>query len=287
MRDLLDPKKANYLRLILNAQHKGPLDPILKFLPPGDQEAVHKAEVANGGIKQAFIEPESFLNRVHYSWLIEPIQNHQDPLRSLFVGALSEKQGHALAKKVSLSTQVPAPKGLLRLYLQKQLLQAILPRDYVPIMQTSSELKVLLDLSKTELTDVIDFLGLYDLAHELKRVVDTKTLKLVYQILSPKKIEYLKVCMHQKEKVNAPPLNVHAVVGEPAQFEHLLHQRGCVRLANALMGSSPSFLWVVTHTLDSGRGALIEKLTSKKEVSSITPMVSAQVLQVINFLRKK
>lgn len=284
----MDPKKANYLRLLLNSQHKGPLDPILKFLPPQDLEAVHKADIQNSDVKQAFIEPESFLKKIHYSWLIEPIEKHQDPLRSLYVAALSERQGQALAKRMTLSGKTPVPKGLLRLYLQKQLLKAILPSDYVPFMQTSSqELKPLLDLSKTELTDVIDFLGLYDLAHELKRVVDTKTLKIVYQILSPQKIEYLKICMHQKEKVHAPPLNVHAVVAEPAAFEHLLHQRGCVRLANALMGTSPSFLWVITHTLDSGRGALIEKLASKKEASGITPVVIAQVLQVINFLRKK
>ncbi|MBA2728569.1 MAG: hypothetical protein H0U49_10415 [Parachlamydiaceae bacterium] len=144
----------------------------------------------------------------------------------------------------------------------------------------------LLGLSKSQLIELIDYLGIYDLAQELRQIVDKSVIKNVNNALSVKKQRFLKICMHQKEKISVAKLGLINWQGDGPQLVRVLHRRGLLRLGGALSGQDPDFIWYIIHRLDSGRGNIVEKSYSKKEIPLTSSSLVMQVLGAINFIKK-
>ena len=146
-----------------------------------------------------------------------------------------------LKKTFKIHEQTITINELLGFFLKKTLLNyletIVLP---IPYLQKSL-MTPLLFLSKKQLITLIDYLSLYDLAFELKHIVD------------------------KKEK----------------SLRLLMHKRGVFRFSIALSSQSKELIWHIIHRLDKGRGGMLQKCIKKEIASHIVDSVQASVIELI------
>lgn len=156
-----------------------------------------------------------------------------------------------------------------------------LPIEYLP----ETEFSLLTKWTKAQFIDLIDYLGLYDLASEVRHIVNRNYLKNIYTCLTPKQFYYLKVCLHQKEQLVSPKLGIDPTKQDCPQLKRIIHRRGLLRLGRALCGQHADLVWHIAHTLDMGRDNLLLKEYQPEELPKVTQILKQQVLNLINFLK--
>jgi hypothetical protein len=153
----------------------------------------------------------------------------------------------------------------------------LVPIDYLP--QTS--LSFLLRLPKRELIALIDSLSIYDLAAEMRQIVETKILKKIYSFLSEEEKRLLKVAASHQEHFVLARMGLERWDGSEESFRHLLHRRGLARLGAALSGQDPDFIWTICHQLDIGRGTALFKLCAKEAIPNVTEAITKQIQELV------
>lgn len=277
------------LRILLNRYHQE--SGLENFLRGQSQEFVQNVlsqDVHSIDPSQAFTRPEEALSKVHYSWVVNAFNDIPKEMHPLMVSLLPEPQKALVSKTLNLPIKEKRIAPQLRSYLLHRLMPA-LKREHVliPEFLPKSPFKPLLELKKGEILEIIDLLGVYDLAHEMRHVVDNKTVKKIYENLTPNKQKFLRSVLHQKEKLVTPRLYLEKWNGETKVLEDQLHQRGMLRLGKALSGQHPDLVWHIVHSLDTGRGKFLMRVLSTEEVAGITTALTQQVINVLNFLKPK
>ena len=282
----MKPKSWMMLRLLMNRFHKGKDKALLEGMNQGDQQMVLSQGITSSDLTPAFLGQRKKLGMIHYSWIAPNISNLPKQKIPLVLSLLPEATAAKLREFLKLNiplVKIPTPfqdflfnrvKGLLKL-------EEVTPLEYLP----ENSLMPLTKLKKAELIDLIDFLGVYDLAEEVKRIVDRNKLKMIYETLTPKKHDFLRQCLHLREKLVTPKLNLEQWDGDHEKLNKVLYQRGIIRLGYALSGQSSDFIWHITHTLDVGRGSHLLKHCNKEEIPSVTASVILQVLNVIKYFK--
>lgn len=281
-------KSLVLLRVLLKKVHKSVPEQLLYALPEEEKNAALALTTDTGAAELILMPPEKRLAAVHYSWLKPIVERFPVTMQAAILSALAEEQSQKLVKLLDITTPKIALSHELKGYLLTQVMQmlftdTILPLEYLP----ESALKPLTKWPKTRLTALIDYLGLYDLAEEIRLNVDKNFLKKIYSCIDTKKKNFLRQCLHQKEKLFASRMGLEKWDGDCDKLEALLHRRGLIRLGRALQGEHPDFAWHLIHALDSGRGAILEKEVSSKSAPEIVPMLVQQVIFVMNFLHPK
>ncbi len=281
-------KSSVLFKVLLNRFHPGTSETFLQGVPAEEAKEIARQDVSSSDPSLAFTWKQNLIEQTHYSWLVPPLQQIPSPLQDSVIAALSEQQATRLrplfkAQQTSTPLALSVRNFLIDQLYQKWNPQDVLPKDFLP--QTS--LTPLLGITKGEIVELIDFLALHDLGEALRHIVNTRNLKMVYSCLSPKKQQYLRICLHQKERVAATKLEIEKWNGDPKQFETMLHKRGMFRLGKAISGQHPQFLWHLTHILDTGRGAALSKYYQEDAIPNVTPHLIQQLLFVMNFLKKK
>jgi len=284
----ISPKRALFFRILLNRYHAGVGEAFLKNLPKEEVSEIFKQHIDSVETSGALAWTHDVLGRIHYSWLEPVIRKLPNSLQKPMVAAFSDHQSSKLAKLLdfelsSSKLAVPVKKFLLDQFFHYWQPLDALPTNYLPV----SKLSPLLSLSKADLVKVIDLLALYDVAEALRHIVDKNKLKSIYRCLTNQQQTFLRTCLHKKERVTAPKLEIEKWDGDPVKFNLILHRRGMFRLSMALSGQAASFLWSVVHILDVGRGTAILKHYQATEVAGITPFMIGQVLVIIDFLKQK
>lgn len=280
-------KQQMFFKVLLNKFHPGAKETILKNLPSDESKAVFTLTATAQDPSVVFSWPETLLSRTHYSWIIPSIQLLPRALQTLAVASLPQPQRAGLTKLLHMEEPVIPPSPAVKKFLLHHLYalwspSAALPLDFLP----PTQLALLLHLSKKELVEICEFLALYDLAEAIRHIVDKKYLKTLYLCLSHKQQQFLRICLHKREKLTVPPLQLETWDQQPETLQFLLHQRGLLRLGKALCGQSSAFIWHITHTLDTGRGALIAKYYLPDEIPGVTAILVQQLLSLINFLKQ-
>lgn len=277
-------KKGLLLRVLLN--RAGDLkDPLLKALPKEDADAVASLSVLEKDPMPLLTQRNHTLPRIHYSWIHSYITG-QDPLKQqAMIACLDDGQRVGLSRLLNIQPPAPISSPLLKKFYLNHLYPLVqiedkLPLEYIPENPFSSLLK----LSKPQLVELVDFLGVYDLAHEMKGIVATKNMKNIYTCLSPKTQQFLRICLHQKDKVKTPSLNLDKWNGDCKHLNSLLHHRGIARFGLALSGQNPDFVWYICHMLDIGRGKILQKMVRSEEIPTLTQALIVQVESAKNFL---
>lgn len=274
-----------FLRVLLNRFHKSEMQQLLKCLPQAEAQQILLQNISSEEVSFAFDFTQDLLNRIHYSWIAEEIKKKPPKLQPFFVASLPPLLRDPLAKLLKTPPFREAPKSLVNKYFYQEFctglnLQDRLPPAYLPKTQFFS----LMQANKNQLVDLVDFLGLFDLAEELRSIVSTKNIKDIYACLTPKKQQFLRVCLHQKERVISPKLHLDKWDGNCEELNKLLHRRGINRLGKALSGQHSDFIWLITQMFDIGRGTLLAKEISPQEIPAITHALGLQVLNTIEFL---
>lgn len=283
----MQSKSSTLFKVLLNRFHPGIGETFLHNLPSEEAKEIIKQNVSSEDPSGMLSWERDIIAKTHYSWLASIVRQLPKELHAPMAGSLPEPQCSKLKTYLKIKTS-DSPSPIFKNFLIHQLFQKwnpidLLPHQYLP----QTPLSFLLDLSKEQLVELIDFLALHDLAEAIRHIVDKKNLKTIYQCLSPKKQQYLRACLHLKEKIAAPKLEIEKWDGNQEKLNSLLHRRGMFRLGKATCGQTPQFIWHLTHILDVGRGTVILNYYHEEPIPKVTPYLVQQLQFVNNFLKQK
>jgi hypothetical protein len=283
----MDRHGRQLLRILLNAYYGNNANAMCRFLNDEEAEQIKALDINSADFSYAFRTPEEWLEKIHYSWLAPAFSRYPQALRPALAASLPSQQSSCVRQLLALE-KVPPPALPAKRYLQRLLynaldLKEVMPEELLP----NSPFRALCDWDKKRLTGLIDLLSMYDLAEKLKHIVDRKRLRDIYACLNKERLEYLRICMHAKEKVTSTELKLDAWKGDPKELDYLLHRRGLIRFGMALSGESQDVLWYILHRLDTGRSAIIEKCLGIAQPKPVIDALAQQMHSVIEFLDTK
>lgn len=278
------------LRVLLNRHQKAP-EKLLQFLPPDDAKGIASINVPSDKAELVLTQPSESIKRIHYSWLLPALKTIPKVLLDSTLTILPKidaEKLRLLLKQPKSDREIGSLAPCIQTFLINTLFSHVKPSHILPLeyLQTTP-LTPLIQLKKNQLMDLIDLLGIYDLADEVRGLIDKERLRKIYACLKPKQRTFLRTCLHQKEQVSATRLKLDTWNGDCAQLDKILHGRGLIRLAKALSGQHPDFIWHLTHILDSGRGSRLLSHYSETAVPNITQALTQQVLNLLNIVNTK
>lgn len=274
------------LKVLINLYNAKAGNSLLKHLPEEEAEMVSNQDIRSSDIMPILFRPQQLIQKLHYSWLQPLVEKFPSSLHATVIAALTPEQITGLRKSLGvLPAKIPQPT---KTFILNRLFALMGKHDHLPVEYLpQTELSSLVEWSKNELTDLIDFLSLHDLSSEVKQIVDKNSLKNLYSCLNAKEMYYLKVCLHQKEQVKPPKLEIDIRKQDCKHLRQILHRRGLIRLGKALAGQHPDLVWYIAHTLDTGRGKILLQYYAKEANPKITPILKLQVTNLMNFLKKE
>lgn len=277
-----------FFNVLINRYHKTPRDTLLRLLPQEEMQMAIQQDISSSQLEPLLNHGQQVLERLHYSWLKPFLEALPHSLQPFFVAALPLKLGNTLKHYMGQNLQVPSLSEALKPFFLQTLYNKLegdqhLPIEYLP----ETAVTPLIQWSKESLVELIDFLGLHDLATDIRQIVAKQALKNIYDCLPAKQLNYLKICMHQKEQVVGPSLNLNHAKLDGQQMRKDLHRRGLMRLGKALSGQHKDFIWYIARTLDIGRGTLLSQYVSPQPLPKVTPALTIQVTNLMNFLKKE
>lgn len=205
------------------------------------------------------------LDRVHFSWFAPFLRTLASSEIPFFLAALSHAQAEGLRTLLGYAGELPqltkVGKQALRKILHMQLLfdQDIVPLAFLP----DSPYNALLNLTSHGLAHIVRFLGLHDLAFEMRQIIATKELKRIFAALTKKEGDYLNSLLLHREPLVFERLFLKGWDGTKEHLHKLLDERGFNRLGHAVYNENESFIWYLTHQLNMHQGAVLLKYRKK------------------------
>jgi hypothetical protein len=237
---------------------------------------------------RGFESLSSTLSRIHPSWIAPVLRSMPEGEIRLFISALDEQTSQSVKNLLRFSGEKTKLTEIGKLYLQKILYQKIATTSLLPIeCLPESPLNSLIDLRSADLIALTDFLGLHDLAIEMRQIVDKRKLSLIQESLSPSEKAYLSILVQSRESVTFTRMGLLNWQGDKEVLKQLIQQRGVNRLAKALSLQNSSLVWYVVHKMDSERGLLLMKLAVPLEKSQAAEILGAQVVELISYMRSQ
>lgn len=273
------------LRILINHYNPKAGNALLRFLPPSEAQQVMNQDIRSTDIMPILHQPQRLIEKMHYSWLQPIIEQLPEPLRPLAVAALTPRQAIYLQKYANPHFTLSAP---IKTFFIHRIYHSLHAHDHLPLEYLpETELSSLVNWNKQRLVVLSDFLGLHDLASEIRHIVDRNQLRHFYDCLNSHQLAYLKICLHQKERIISPKLGIRPTKQDCAQLKQILHRRGLIRLAKALCGQHPDLAWYIAHTLDRGRGKILLQNYQTQVIPEITTVLKQQVTNLMNFLKNE
>ncbi len=273
------------LRVLINRYHGGS-HPDLSALPEDETKGISEAPVDSDDADIAIRQPWEFLLSIHYSWLYPPLDKIPDTLLPHIVASLPEGQkdkiaGHYRLDKLPQGLPDPVKHLLLdRLYSYLEI-KVKTPLAFVP----KQPLQDILELSKERIVDLVDCLGVYDVAKELKQIVDRNQLGKIVEALNPLQQGYLKLVIHKQQRWSSVKLGLDQWGGNKQKLQKALHLRGIMRLGKALKGQHPDFVKHFYLKLDTGRAKQIQNYFDQEETGSAIRGLVMDVKEGISYIR--
>jgi hypothetical protein len=259
-------------------------DKLVKKIPEEDQKWISKAEfmLQPMRIPVSILTVEGWLHKIHYSWFEQPLKELPLALQSVFLGILPQGIAQFLSKQLHLAIPPKPPSKIGKAYLFSLLKKKVLPSDLVAeeLLEPSPMLP-LFNLSKKELIHVINLLGMYDVAVEVKRIIDRSLLHKILAPLSHEQRDFLKICLQKPIKWTPPSLGIETAWQDEKKWQMQIHQRGLWRLAFACAFESKSFIWHLTHFLDISRGNILLEAVAKIPKKEWVSYFQEQVLETL------
>ena len=279
----MDPKGSLFLKLLVNKFHPVKQDGLLALLPADITKSILSTQTAASSPSLLLQNSSTLFQKVHYSWLLEPLTALPKALVACVVASFDAPLQEKLQTLLSLEKKEYPDilKKYFSAYFLKFFSVPALPRE----LMGQTTLDALLDTRKEDLVILIDLLAMQDLAEEVRHIVDKKLIQAIIGDLTPSQQKYLQVCLHQKSKIPVQPLNVKETHKDRKAFHTLLHKRGLKRLSIATSGLSSDFMWHLSHLLDRGRGKILMEQWQKEELPLATQVIQMQIQQVLPILK--
>lgn len=261
---------------------------LLQYLPDAERREMENLPAVKTPLIYERFSFDWLLDYVHYSWFLPTLKAYSKKEASYFVAALGTEKMLSFSKAGLPPTKTALSKAGED-YLRRHLLESLtgskshlLPREYLP----ESELNILANFSKNELILLIDYLSLYDLAAEIRQIVETKILKKIYSFLTEDQKKFIKSIMMNKEAISFARIGLDRFDGNEENFRNLLHRRGLIRLGIALSTQHPDLIWYITHVLDIGRGSALAKGSKKGVSAQAQAAIAHNIMELLPLIHK-
>ena len=285
MKKSSDIRVDTVLKAILGQVEPEKRNALVQFLPEKEREILEKLPIASGPIDFDASIHYAVLEKVHWSWFLTTLKSYSENEQKLFLPSLNQHAAKNLARALTLSLSGTDLTGIARTYFRNVLLDSLLGRGHrllPPQLLPATHLIRLLELNKKELTRIIDLLSIHDLSTELRQIVETKTLKKIYALLSVEEKELLKRAMNQKKDLlNLGKIGLERWDSSEESLRILLHRRALQRFGAGLSGENLDFIWYVCHQLDIGRGTALHKACHKEAIPGVTEVIQKQIIELL------
>ena len=281
-----------FFQLLASKHCKGGSIALAKLLPAPIAQSIMASPSVNSKEPELLLQSrDNQIKFIHYSWFIEPFKKNSTSFKTAVLASLPQEISSSLATHCAISTN-PLPhysdtiKTLVLEAFFKQFAttdpqaELVMPRALLP----ATDLGPMLTLTKLELVEVIDRMSMFDLADEVRHVVDRKLLQMIVGRLNQKTQRFLRSCMSQKTKLALAPMHIEQIYKDEKQFQSKLHKRGIQRLSIALSGQGVDFIWHLVHTLDTGRSHLLSKQI-QQQAQPTTPAAKMQLMVVLQYMK--
>jgi len=262
----------------------------LRFLSPAEQEKCQNITAPKTDPFSAPYSMETRLEKIHYSWLITFLEPLPQKDKECVLSSLNEMQAKRLKAHFKIKEKSLPIKKEAKNYLIETIYKHLISdqREFLPIeFLPDNPLNALVNLSKKLLQTLVDYLGLQDLAIDLKHVVKSEQITKIQTILSQSEQKYLKKQMKIKGPIIFSRLNLDGWNGNGEKLRGILHHRGFNRLAKALFGSHPALLWHICHRLDTGRAKILRKFFTDVKNETMHASLINQTLELVEYLLAK
>src|ERR1700722_9315077 len=167
---------------------------LFRFLSQEDQIILHELPDAYyGDPAQGFSTPAAELKTIHFSWFDPLFRTFSESEVRLFLSALTPEQATGLKKLLLFSNHGAELNSSMRPFFEATLWKKISEKEQTPIeCLPDSPLNALLELSPATFSSLVDYLGIHDLATEVKQIIETARLKQIHAALKPGELAYLK-----------------------------------------------------------------------------------------------
>ena len=254
------------------------------FIPESEKELISNLPSFDKETESTDFSNRSFLDKVHWSWLLPTLKSYKAKEQQLFISVLTSHAQDELRKILKLKTSSPDVTELGKGYVQNLLLESLVgPTSKIldPEFFPSSPLNRLCKITKKQLVQLINHLALYDLAFELRQIVETKILKKLYSLLTDEQKKILSKLTAHTDPTHLPKLGLDRWDGTEETLKILLHRRGISRLGIALSGQNEDLIWTICHHLDIGRGSALLKACAKEAISGLSDVIIKQIEELL------
>lgn len=186
--------------------------------------------------------------------------SYQNHLRNQLVASVEPKvwlhEPYPFLRSIDASWLEPHYRNLLQLCTSPQkrlahfayqtLWESITKRtpNLIPFQMASQlEFGDLLNLSKDQLLQCCSLLGLVDLALDLRRVVETKTMQAVQNALTKEQTLYISKLARTPSSIDFGSMNLSSWNGATDTLQEMILQRGTNRFAKAIFGINEQIIW--------------------------------------------
>ena len=262
---------------------------LTKYLSEKDREFLASGYSIDNDPFQNLVSLSTRLHHIHYSWFIPFLDPLPTSDKRCFIAALDAPIGPKLSAHFYLDSVSPSLSPMAKRYLQTKLFSSTMTssQDFIPLaLLPPHPLNPILVLTKNELQQVANLLGLRDLATEIKHIVQRQQMKKIQSTLSPQEKEALKKLLINPPPPVFPSLNLDQWDGDEMTLKNILHQRGFNRLSKALFGCHPALMWHICHRLDTGRAKIVRRFFTDVKKESLKETLINQAVEVIASIRE-
>lgn len=259
---------------------------LLSFLPVEERELLSSLSPQSKNWVERPVHLEDALDIVHPSWILQLLQSCSSQELGFYLAALQSHQASVLKTHLHYMRPLPPLSPIGRTFLRGDLLKKIAGKDDIlPIdVLPDSPMIVLAKLSFRDMIRLIYLLGLRDLGHFLRIVIDKTMLKNLENALSALDWQTAQRFAAKKDPLAAGRGGFEAWKGEPDKLRILIEQRGINRLAKALFGEHPAIIWYATHIMDAQRATFFSKLCVEVASSEVQDLLRDQVLDTLKMI---
>lgn len=272
-------------KALLEQQPAPMRDELVGFLSESGQAALKKAPKQK--VLFTTLTPEEVLAEIHPSWLVAILQPFTENERGFFLATLSPVLATQLKKLLGMQKSIPSLTPLGKEYLRRELFELIkkdrgeaLPKTALP----DSGFNALLDFDASRLSLLAFWLGLHDLAEELRFVIDKQIWLRVEAALSSAEWQAVKTFQSKKEKLSFGRMALKDSLDSTQKLRIIIEQYGMNRMAKALYGEHPSLLWHIMLRLDPKRAEFFSKLSGPLSKPELREPLRQQIFTLIPLL---
>ncbi|MCH9611117.1 MAG: hypothetical protein S4CHLAM81_15090 [Chlamydiales bacterium] len=254
---------------------------LLRFFEPKMREEIELLQPPAKLNFPSMLVPTKWMNWVHYSWFYPYLSTLPVESAAALFPLFSKSQQSGLATMLKMEPKRSELPPFSTYFLAEILQKEIQKEEVIPIEALpQGALNPLIKLKWSTLMQIIDTLGLFDLACDFRQIVDKSLQKRIQNALSKEMNHFLSFATKQPIKWTSPKLNLQHWDGDAAKLQQLLHKRGLMRLAKGILQEHLSFRWHLIHRLDVGRAQVMMNALTTPVDQALIPHFRSQLLQI-------